>query len=163
MHTSGVIRKLVRPGRHASCGVLLYFQQEIRLSAFPPPPTPQHPSFQISKLRVLRAMVSIPKTQTAILFEKHNTPLKIVTDHPVVQQSQLKPGEALVKLAYTGVCHTDLRELASQLQLPPRERTDLRFQMLSREIGRLLLNFLSSEDTKVQDISLRLETVQLLH
>ena len=42
--------------------------------------------------------MSIPKTQTAVVFEAHNGPLFVRHDHPVVQQKDLKPGEALVKI-----------------------------------------------------------------
>lgn len=71
--------------------------------------------------------MSIPLTQTAIVshlyprplnlgppspdafppsqvFEKTNGPLTVRHDHPVVQQKDLKPGEALVRIKYTGVC-----------------------------------------------------------
>lgn len=51
---------------------------------------------------------NIPKTQTAIVFEKNNAPIQVRKDWPVVQPSELKPGEVLVRLAYSGVCHTDL-------------------------------------------------------
>ncbi|KAL3665607.1 hypothetical protein V7S43_009641 [Phytophthora oleae] len=50
----------------------------------------------------------IPKTQTAVVFEKNNAPLQVRKDWPVTQQKDLKPGEVLVRLAYSGVCHTDL-------------------------------------------------------
>lgn len=50
----------------------------------------------------------IPKTQTAVVFDKNNAPLQVRKDWPVVQPSELKPGEVLVRLAYSGVCHTDL-------------------------------------------------------
>ncbi|RLN96820.1 hypothetical protein BBJ28_00021700 [Nothophytophthora sp. Chile5] len=50
----------------------------------------------------------IPKTQTAVVFEKNNAPLQVRKDWPVTQPKDLKPGEVLVRLAYSGVCHTDL-------------------------------------------------------
>jgi len=50
----------------------------------------------------------IPKTQNAIVFEEQNGPLMYKTDWPVVQPNELKPGEVLVRIAYSGVCHTDL-------------------------------------------------------
>ncbi|KAG2819069.1 Alcohol dehydrogenase 2 [Phytophthora cactorum] len=50
----------------------------------------------------------IPKTQTAVVFEKNNDPLQVRKDWPVTQPEDLKPGEVLVRLAYSGVCHTDL-------------------------------------------------------
>ncbi|KAI5474696.1 alcohol dehydrogenase [Pseudohyphozyma bogoriensis] len=51
---------------------------------------------------------SVPKTQTAVVFEEQNGPLYVRNNHPVVQQKDLKPGEALVRVLYSGVCHTDL-------------------------------------------------------
>jgi propanol-preferring alcohol dehydrogenase len=51
--------------------------------------------------------LTIPKTQKVALFEKHGGPIKIV-ERPVVQESELKVGEVLVKVMYSGVCHTDL-------------------------------------------------------
>lgn len=48
----------------------------------------------------------IPKVQKAVVFDGPNAPIRVVTDHPVVQQQDLKPGEALVNVTYTGVCHT---------------------------------------------------------
>jgi propanol-preferring alcohol dehydrogenase len=50
----------------------------------------------------------IPKTQTAVVFEENNAPLQVRKDWPVTQPEDLKPGEVLVRLAYSGVCHTDL-------------------------------------------------------
>ncbi|PCH35294.1 GroES-like protein [Wolfiporia cocos MD-104 SS10] len=50
----------------------------------------------------------IPKTQQAAIVESTDAPLKIVRDHPVRQPSELKPGECLVRLECSGVCHTDL-------------------------------------------------------
>ncbi|GAA5900282.1 zinc-dependent alcohol dehydrogenase [Sporobolomyces salmoneus] len=49
-----------------------------------------------------------PKTACAMIFEDSNSPLEYKTDHPVPQQADLKPGEVLVKVEYSGVCHTDL-------------------------------------------------------
>ncbi|GAA6024387.1 hypothetical protein JCM10207_003307 [Rhodosporidiobolus poonsookiae] len=54
------------------------------------------------------ATQQIPKTATAVVFYEQNGPLKVEKDHKVVQPNELKPGEALVRVEYTGVCHTDL-------------------------------------------------------
>jgi hypothetical protein len=43
-------------------------------------------------------MEAIPKVQLAIQFQKHGGPLETRRDAPVVQQKDLKPGEALVKI-----------------------------------------------------------------
>jgi len=50
----------------------------------------------------------IPKTQKAAIVETTDAPLNIVDNHPVRQPSELKPGECLVRLECSGVCHTDL-------------------------------------------------------
>ncbi|KAF8684575.1 Alcohol dehydrogenase GroES-like domain [Rhizoctonia solani] len=51
--------------------------------------------------------LTVPKTQKAAVFEEWGKPVKIV-ERPVIQESQLKPGQVLVKIMYSGVCHTDL-------------------------------------------------------
>jgi propanol-preferring alcohol dehydrogenase len=51
---------------------------------------------------------NIPKTQTAAVVASTGAPIQIKTDFPVKQAHELAPGECLVKLACTGVCHTDL-------------------------------------------------------
>ncbi|GAA6026970.1 hypothetical protein JCM8097_006004 [Rhodosporidiobolus ruineniae] len=61
-----------------------------------------------------------PKTATAIVFEEHNGPIKVVKDHNVVQPNELKPGEVLVRVEYTGVCHTDLHAYRGDWPAPPK-------------------------------------------
>ena len=51
---------------------------------------------------------AIPTTQRAFLLSAPGKDLTLVSDHPVVQPSELKPGQCLVKLTHSGVCHTDL-------------------------------------------------------
>ncbi|KAJ7116617.1 chaperonin 10-like protein [Mycena epipterygia] len=51
---------------------------------------------------------TIPKTQTAAVVPSSGASIQIKHDHPVKSQDELEPGECLVKLACTGVCHTDL-------------------------------------------------------
>ncbi|KAG1776333.1 chaperonin 10-like protein [Suillus placidus] len=53
-------------------------------------------------------MSNIPKTQIAAVVPSRGAALEIKMDHPVKQPSELAPGECLVKLFCTGVCHTDL-------------------------------------------------------
>lgn len=50
----------------------------------------------------------IPKTQKAAVVPSVGGELEFRNDHPVRQPDQLAPGECLVRLTYTGVCHTDL-------------------------------------------------------
>ncbi|KAG2076351.1 GroES-like protein [Suillus decipiens] len=53
-------------------------------------------------------MSNIPKTQIAAVVPYRGAALEIQNDHPVKQPSELAPGECLVKLFCTGVCHSDL-------------------------------------------------------
>ncbi|KAA1472083.1 GroES-like protein [Dentipellis sp. KUC8613] len=50
----------------------------------------------------------IPKTQKAAVIVDKDAPIQVREDYPVIQPEQLAPGECLVKLDCTGVCHTDL-------------------------------------------------------
>ncbi|KZT07129.1 GroES-like protein [Laetiporus sulphureus 93-53] len=50
----------------------------------------------------------IPKVQKAAIVTTTDAPLKVVNNHPVRQPKDLKPGECLVRLECSGVCHTDL-------------------------------------------------------
>ncbi|KAG5638339.1 hypothetical protein H0H81_000582 [Sphagnurus paluster] len=52
--------------------------------------------------------MSIPHNQTAAIVHKAGGSIVVHDDHPVKKQSDLAPGECLVKLHCTGVCHTDL-------------------------------------------------------
>jgi len=52
----------------------------------------------------------IPKEQKACIFHKQGGPVAIETV-PVIQPKDLKAGEALVKVIYSGVCHTDLHAM----------------------------------------------------
>jgi alcohol dehydrogenase, propanol-preferring len=51
---------------------------------------------------------NIPKTQRAAVVASTGASLEIKDDVPVPQPEDLKPGECLVKMECTGVCHTDL-------------------------------------------------------
>ena len=51
---------------------------------------------------------NVPKTMKAAVIRDTGSALEIVEDQPVPQPAELKPGECLVKLDCTGVCHTDL-------------------------------------------------------
>jgi len=56
----------------------------------------------------MTSIVDIPKVQRASLLTEGGGELSLKTNHPVTQPSELKPGQCLVKLAYSGVCHSDL-------------------------------------------------------
>ncbi|THH17552.1 hypothetical protein EW146_g3276 [Bondarzewia mesenterica] len=51
---------------------------------------------------------SIPKVQKAVVVVSPNEPIQVRNDYPVRQPQDLEPGECLVKMHCTGVCHTDL-------------------------------------------------------
>jgi len=51
---------------------------------------------------------TIPKTQKAAIITTSGGAIEISHNHPVKTQAELAPGECLVKLSCTGVCHTDL-------------------------------------------------------
>ncbi|KZT31925.1 GroES-like protein [Sistotremastrum suecicum HHB10207 ss-3] len=50
----------------------------------------------------------IPKTQIAAVVPAIGAELEVLKDYPVKQADELAPGECLVKIIATGVCHTDL-------------------------------------------------------
>lgn len=52
--------------------------------------------------------LQIPKTQTAAVVPYVNANIEIKRNNCVLQPSELAPGECLVKIECTGVCHTDL-------------------------------------------------------
>ncbi|KAF8746800.1 Mannitol-1-phosphate dehydrogenase, partial [Rhizoctonia solani] len=62
--------------------------------------------------------LTVPQTQKAAIIEKSGDSVKIV-EKSVVQASELKPGEVLVKVLYSGVCHTDVHIAEGALGDPP--------------------------------------------
>ena len=55
-----------------------------------------------------RAMLNaIPKVQRAFVLPALGKSLKFRTDFPVVAPADLLPGQCLVKLSHSGVCHSD--------------------------------------------------------
>lgn len=54
-----------------------------------------------------QAAYDVPRTQTAVVVEDFGAPLSVRHDWPVVQPDELLPGQVLVRMAYTGVCHSD--------------------------------------------------------
>ncbi len=51
---------------------------------------------------------TIPKFQSAAVIASAGAAIEVRDDVPVKQLSELEPGQCLVKLHCTGVCHTDL-------------------------------------------------------
>ncbi|KAG6885632.1 hypothetical protein C0993_012050 [Termitomyces sp. T159_Od127] len=63
---------------------------------------------------------TIPKTQTAAIVASTGAPIQVKHDHPVKSQAELAPGECLVKLDCTGVCHSDLHAASGDWPLLPK-------------------------------------------
>ncbi|CAE6526405.1 unnamed protein product [Rhizoctonia solani] len=62
--------------------------------------------------------LTVPLTQKAAIVERSGGPVRIV-ERRVAQPSELKSGEILVKLLYSGVCHTDVHIAQGALGEPP--------------------------------------------
>ncbi|KAG6815554.1 hypothetical protein H0H87_000606, partial [Tephrocybe sp. NHM501043] len=63
---------------------------------------------------------NIPKTQIAAIVANRGAAIQVKHDHPVKSQAELAPGECLVKLHCTGVCHTDLHAALGDWPVPPK-------------------------------------------
>lgn len=75
-------------------------------------------SLSPSKITYLPTM-SIPLTQTACVVKSPGAPLTVEKDYPVRQAHDLQPGECLVKISHTGVCHTDLHAKTGDWPVKP--------------------------------------------
>jgi len=62
--------------------------------------------------------VSIPKTQKVAIVAGVGQRVQI-KDHPVKSPEDLAPGECLLKMHCTGVCHTDLHAALSDWPVKP--------------------------------------------
>ncbi|KAG7439965.1 GroES-like protein [Guyanagaster necrorhizus] len=62
----------------------------------------------------------IPKVQKVAIVQKTGGTIEIKTDYPVKQQSELAPGECLVKIEASGCCHTDLHAAIGDWPVPPK-------------------------------------------
>ncbi|KAI5119075.1 hypothetical protein M0805_005493 [Coniferiporia weirii] len=51
---------------------------------------------------------AIPKVQRAYVLPSLDSPLKLLADHPVPAPDALLPGQCLVRLTHSGVCHSDI-------------------------------------------------------
>ncbi|KAI0311100.1 GroES-like protein [Amylostereum chailletii] len=63
---------------------------------------------------------TIPKTQTAAIVKDANSPIFVDNNYPVKRPEDLAPGECLVKLSCTGVCHTDLHARKNDWPIPAK-------------------------------------------
>ncbi|GAA5919331.1 hypothetical protein JCM21900_005559 [Sporobolomyces salmonicolor] len=66
------------------------------------------------------AAQGIPKMAAAVAFDETGGPITFRPEHPVKQPGELKPGEVLVKVEYTGVCHTDLHAYKGDWPIPSK-------------------------------------------
>ncbi|CAE7134736.1 unnamed protein product [Rhizoctonia solani] len=62
--------------------------------------------------------LTVPKTQKAAVFEQWGKPVSFL-ERPVVQATELNPGQVLVKIMYSGVCHTDLHTARAEWPAMP--------------------------------------------
>lgn len=51
--------------------------------------------------------MDIPLTQKAVILNSPSSPLIFSSNHPVVRPEELQPGECLVRITHSGVCHSD--------------------------------------------------------
>ncbi|CAE7134691.1 unnamed protein product [Rhizoctonia solani] len=63
--------------------------------------------------------LTVPKTQKVAVYEEWGKPVRF-TERPVVQESELKPGQVLVKIMYSGVCHSDLHMARGDWPIMPQ-------------------------------------------
>lgn len=62
----------------------------------------------------------IPSTQTVCIFHHKGGPVRVDKTYPVKKTQELKPGEVLVKLHFSGVCHTDLHAMLGNWPVPSK-------------------------------------------
>lgn len=63
---------------------------------------------------------TIPKVQRAAVVAQTGQKVEVRDDHPVKQPEDLLPGECLIRLHCTGVCHTDLHAALGDWPVPPK-------------------------------------------
>ncbi|KAK0521709.1 alcohol dehydrogenase [Tilletia horrida] len=64
--------------------------------------------------------LSIPKHARAAFSYKDHGPIELKQDHPVVQPDELERGQVLVRMLFSGVCHTDLHALHGDWPVPKK-------------------------------------------
>jgi propanol-preferring alcohol dehydrogenase len=62
----------------------------------------------------------IPKVQKAAIVQKSGG-VQVRSDVPVKQPKELAPGECLIKMYCTGVCHTDLHAAMGDWPVPTKD------------------------------------------
>jgi propanol-preferring alcohol dehydrogenase len=62
--------------------------------------------------------LDLPKSQKVAIVTDLKTPVHI-EDHPIANPDDLQPGECLLKMICTGVCHTDLHAAMGDWPVKP--------------------------------------------
>ena len=62
---------------------------------------------------------SVPPTQTVCIVKSVGGLPEVDASYPVRQASELKPGECLVHITHSGVCHSDLHAKNGDWPVPP--------------------------------------------
>lgn len=106
VHTIAItkLRKRTRPHYHDNCMPYVWISRSLVFN----PAIGQSGATPHTLAMAASNAIVIPKTQKAAILEAFKQPYTIKTDYPVTQPSELTPGECLIKLEYTGVCHSDL-------------------------------------------------------
>ncbi|GAA5931344.1 zinc-dependent alcohol dehydrogenase [Sporobolomyces koalae] len=66
-------------------------------------------------------MSDYPKSGCACVFADSNAEIQFKQDHPVPSRSELRSGQVLVKVEYSGVCHTDLHAWKGDWPAKPKK------------------------------------------
>ncbi|GAA5984621.1 hypothetical protein JCM10908_003429 [Rhodotorula pacifica] len=65
------------------------------------------------------ATAEVPKNAPAVVFESLGGPITLKKDSKVTQPDELEPGQVLVKIFATGVCHSDVHAHKGDWAMPP--------------------------------------------
>ncbi|KAK0546882.1 hypothetical protein OC846_005094 [Tilletia horrida] len=63
--------------------------------------------------------LTVPATGRAAVQAEKNSPIEI-KDVPVVQAEKLEPGQVLIRMLFSGVCHTDLHAVRGDWPIPSK-------------------------------------------
>jgi propanol-preferring alcohol dehydrogenase len=63
----------------------------------------------------------IPKVQKAAIVQRSSADVEVRSNVPVKQPEELSPGECLIRMHCTGVCHTDLHAALGDWPIPTKD------------------------------------------
>lgn len=63
---------------------------------------------------------TVPRVTRAALTREVGIKTELTSDYPVKQVADLEPGECIIKIECTGVCHSDLHFMAGEWAIKPR-------------------------------------------